>query len=371
MCWNEISNMSNEDIDISDSRVKCIIKKNKSSSRYKSAVIFCVDDAYLSYALFAAQQITSKHENREFDICICLPHISKVPEFFIDLDIRFVEIDITGIDHLPVDHLSLAAYSRIFLPQVFSNDYEYIVYLDADVYIRRPFFNDLMKVVDSFEEGFCVAAAPDITELNSQSRTKNGITPLVSQYLETYHEANHLYRNSGVLVFNVPNCLKEHLIEKVFSVAFDIQANLRCHDQSAINLALKGKMPLVPFEYNWQLHETNYRLINKLNPYIIHFISTNKPWVSNYVHTQPYIKEYDDFLKRYFKNCLQPLKTPAQIRFQKPKYQNIYRETFSRSMATLSKPLSDKIRDAKFKIYRNNNVEKAIIKINSNVLSSS
>ena len=370
MYWNKVLYMIKKDISILGGQVKCSIKNHQEISRYKNAVVFCVDDGYLSYALFAAQQIISKHENREFDVCICLPNITKVPEYFIDLDIRFVELEITGIDNLPVDHLSLAAYSRVFLPQIFSNDYEYIVYLDADVYIRRPFFNELMKVVDGFEEDFCIAAAPDITELNRQSRTKNGITPLVSQYLETYHEASHLYRNSGVLVFNVSNCIKNNLIEKIFSVAFDTHANLRCHDQSAINLAMKGKMPLFPFEYNWQLHETNYRLINKLNPYIIHFISTNKPWVSNYVHTQPYIKEYDDFLKRYFRNCLQPLKTPAQIRFEKPKYPNIYREAFSRNMAILRKPLSDKIRDAKFKMYRNNNVEKAIKKINSNVLSS-
>lgn len=363
--------MTNKDISVLNGQIKCMVKNNQTISHHKNTVVFCVDDEYLSYALFATQQIISKHENREFDICICLPNIDKVPEYFMGLDIRFVEVEITGIDHLPVDHLSLAAYSRVFLPQIFIDDYERVVYLDADVYIRRPFFNELMKITDGFEESFCIAASPDITELNRQSRTKNGITPLVSQYLETYHEVNHLYRNSGVLVFNVSNYVEKNVIEKIFSTAFDTQSNLRCHDQSAINLAMKGEMPLIPFEYNWQLHETNYRLINKLDPYIIHFISTNKPWVSNYVHTQPYIKEYECFLKCYFASCLQPLKTPSQIRLQKPKYQNIYREAFSRNMAIIRKPLSDKIRDAKFKIYRNNNVEKAIKKINSNVLSHS
>ncbi len=363
--------MVNNNISILDGQIKCTIKNNQTKSRYNNTVAFCVDDGYLSYALFAAQQIIIKHKSREFDICICLPDIAKVPEYFINLDIRFVEIEVTGIDSLPVDHLSLAAYNRLLLPQVFSNDYKYIVYLDADVYINRPFFNELMGVVNNFKDDFCIAAAPDITEINRRSRTKNAITPLISQYLKTYHEANHIYRNSGVLVFNVSNYIRQNSIENIFSIAFSTQANLRYHDQSAINLAMKGNMPLLPFEYNWQLHEINYRLIRKLNPYIIHFIGTNKPWINSYVHTKPYIREYEDFLKLYFKNCLQPLKTPAQIRLQKPKYQNIYREAFSRNMAFLKQPISNNIKDAKFRIYRNVNVEKAIKEINNNVLSSS
>ena len=361
--------ISNLSIKTLNGSIYCNVKKYESVNKFQNAVVFCVDQGYLAYSLFCAQQIINKEKDRSFDICICLPDIKLVPESFRSLDIRFIELNATGMDSLPVDHLSLAAYNRVFLPHIFAEEYDRIVYLDADVYINKPFFKDLMLLCDDFDSDFCVAAAPDITEVNRHSKIKNGVTSKILDYLRVYHESNHLYRNSGVLVFDVQNCIKCDLVERVFGAAFNKSSNLRCHDQSAINIAFMGEMPVIPFEFNWQLHETNYRLIKKVDPYIIHFISRNKPWIFDCEYTQPYVPQYKAFLTENFPEIVQPLKTHAQIRSLNPKYESVYREKISTTISNVKKPWSTFIRNIKFDLYRNDSVEGAIKNVNQNIFT--
>ena len=51
MYWNKVLYMIKKDISILGGQVKCSIKNHQEISRYKNAVVFCVDDGYLSYAL--------------------------------------------------------------------------------------------------------------------------------------------------------------------------------------------------------------------------------------------------------------------------------------------------------------------------------
>ena len=128
-------------------------------------------------------------------------------------------------------------------------------------------------------------------------------------------------------------------------------------------------MPVIPFEFNWQLHETNYRLIKKVEPYIIHFISRNKPWMFDCEYTQPYVPQYKMFLTENFPEIVQPLKTHAQIRSLNPKYESVRIERKYQPPFLISKNLGVLLLEILNLTYRNNSVEGAIKNVNKNIFT--
>lgn len=309
--------------------ISATISKQTGRSHNDNALAFCVDERYLPYALFAAEQFITLHPNLPCDICICLPDISKVPEKFKNQKIRFIELSINGINTLPVGRLSLAAYYRLFLPQVFEDTYEYIIYLDADTYINKAFYRDMIGHIKGFSSDFCVAAAADIMELKFRSSFKNKQS-IVDSYVKSYHESEHIYRNSGVLVFHTKNYVKEDVLSRVFNYALENASSLQCHDQSALNRVLLNDIALLPFDFNWQINKLTYKFTDVVDPYIIHFISDNKPWMTDNKYTVKYQEIYKAFLLANFPEITPEILTMFDKRRKAPKYDNPVKEFVSR-----------------------------------------
>lgn len=309
-------------------QISAVISQQTGNAQRQNTLAFCVDNNYLPFALFVANQFIEHHPNLPCDICICMPDISQVSKSLLSSKIRFIEMKITGIDEMPVGSLSLAAYYRLFLPSIFADTYDYIIYLDADTYINRPFYDDMMAYIAQFPADFCVAAAADIVELKFKSTMKQTVKK-VDTYIRTYHQFDHVYRNSGVLLLNTKNYNEQQILTKVFSYAFDHAESLQCHDQSALNGALLNDIALLPFGFNWQIHTLTYKLTKDYNPYILHFISDNKPWVLKNKFTKDYQTIYRNYLIVNF-----PEKTPQVLnvyehRKKAPKYSNPAREFVS------------------------------------------
>lgn len=321
--------------------ISASISEQTGQAYHNNALAFCVDDRYLPYALFAAGQFINLHPELPCDICICLPDISKVPEKFKNNHIRFIELSINGIDSLPVGRLSLAAYYRLFLPQVFEDTYEYIIYLDADTYINKPFYHDMMTHIDGFKPDFCVAAAADIMELKFRSSFKSKQT-IVDTYVRSYHESEHIYRNSGVLVFHTKNYVKENVLSRVFNYALENAGSLQCHDQSALNRVLLSDIALLPFDFNWQINKLTYKFTEVIDPYIIHFISDNKPWMTDNKYTVKYQNIYKEFLLANFPEITPEILTMFDKRCKTPKYDNPVKEFVSREWQRMKNNSSEK-----------------------------
>ncbi len=322
--------------------ISAVISQQTGEPKNNNTLAFCVDENYLPYALFVAEQFLTLHPELPCDICICLPDISKVPKKFINTQIRFVELYTKGIESLPVGKLSLAAYHRLFLPQIFEDTYKYIIYLDADTFINKPFYNDLIKHIDSFHSEFCVAAAADIMELRFRSTIKQK-QGTVYNYIQSYHELNHIYRNSGVLVFNTKNYMKEDILSKIFDYAIENANSLQCHDQSALNRVLLNDIALLPFDFNWQTNKLTYKLTDSVEPYIIHFISSNKPWLTDNKYTAKYQAFYKDFLLTNFPEITLDILNMSDQRRRSPKYQNFAKEFTSREWQRIRVNFSEKL----------------------------
>ncbi len=311
------------------SQIQYSVTQQNQPANHTKAICFCVDEGYLPYALFVAKQILALEKNMDFDICVCLPNMSLVADEFLELDIRFVEINISGFDNLPVGHLSLAAYHRLFLPHIFADDYEYIFYLDADTYVLRPFTEEINKLIKQLPPEFSVGAVADISELQIRVRSDNKLKKIKS-YVNYYHERNHIYRNSGVLLINVQNYIQANCLQRVFTYAFDENSNLQCHDQSALNGALLDEMVMLPFTLNWQAHKLTYALVEDCQPYIIHFIGENKPWSLDNEITKPYQQAYQIFFKESFPNLANKVENKYQKRSKNNNRNTLVYDFFSK-----------------------------------------
>lgn len=304
----------------------------------ENTIAFCVDDNYLPYALFVAEQFIELHPDLPCDICICLTDISKVPENFMNSNIRFIELSVNGIESFPTDRITIAAYYRLFLPEIFRNTYKYIIYLDADVYINRSFYSDLMHYIEGIKQDFSVAAAADVLEINYSSHFKGRkiIGKEFDEYLSLYHRFNHIYRNSGVLVFNTKRYNENKILYKILEYSFKNHDKLKFHDQSALNSTLLSDIALLPFSFNWQLKSHIYKFKNEMNPHIIHFVGPGKPWIIDDMYTKPYKDLYIDFLTREFPTKAVNLMSYYQLRSQERVHRNFFKEFISREKFHLS-----------------------------------
>lgn len=321
--------------------MQATITKTLSPAQHAHAICFAVDENFFPYAYFVAKKILSLHPQKQFDVCICVPDISLVTDQLDDPNIRFCEINIQGISHLPIDHLSIAAYYRFFLPQLFKAEYTHILYLDADTYVTRAFANEFFDNIQT--KSFVLAAAPDVSviSLKCDSSLKEKAKKDLEAPFELCDQA-HIYRNSGVLAFNVAAYVSNNYLDRIFTFALNNPSKLIQHDQSAMNIALGKDISILSFNYNWQSNRVINHAMPEFNPAIIHFIRDQKPWLGNtHRMSQKYYQEYADFFSVYFP-ALQ-INSPDhtyQLRKENPKYTNRAKELFSLLGLKLKKRLN-------------------------------
>ena len=175
------------------------------------------------------------------------------------------------------DYISLAAYYRLFIPELIPNE-DRIIYMDCDVIARaslnelynKEFNNNLvLGVID-------VAVKPHSKRLNLEK-----------------------YINSGVMLLNCQGMREENSVEKIVDWIANNQAKIECHDQDIINAVFEGRIGYIEKEFNTQAILDNEGMFKDVeNPVLIHFISPKKPWTfykpMNYTK---WAKEYFEALK--------------------------------------------------------------------------
>lgn len=341
------------------SLISAKIKRQSKPAIYKNTVAFAVDEKYFPFSLFVANQILENEIERDFDILICLPSLDQIPSEWKDSPIRFCEFEITGIDQLPIGNLSLAAYHRLFLPSLFHEDYQNILYLDADVYITKPFINALFK---NLKNDFIICAAPDVANILIFSLSQ----PELIAYIKSYQEKNHIYRNSGVLLINSQKFNSNKCLERTLKYAIENLGDLTYHDQTALNCALQENLSLLPFNKNWQSHQHINSFIEDFDPEIIHFVADRKPWLTKDGLSARYHNEYISFLYKNFKDLkFNPTSNLAyEQRLKNPKYKNIIRELVSRELGRLREWIRKNLGKYK-KNEMQNRIKEALTQFNS------
>ena len=212
--------------------------------------------------------------------------------------VEFIEISnasidsISGLHRSKPAHVSIASFYRLLLPELLPEHLEKVIYLDCDLTIEGDLWqlwqadlgeNYLLAVRDTWIP--FISSPPG--KLNYQ---KLGIDP------------NAPYFNAGVLVINLKKWRNDNFSVRAIRYFMENLDYIGLYDQGLLNALFVGKWEQLDARWNFNvtsfydtssnhyyswnhseslLSEDIYNsLIN--SPYIIHFVSENKPWVSRY-----------------------------------------------------------------------------------------
>ena len=232
--------------------------------------------------------------------------------------INFYKIDIEKTSNFPeYNHLTKAAYYRLFVHELLPSDIEKVIYLDCDIVA----LGEVKELYDIDVTNYMFAAVEDVKS---------------KQILKNYFYLNvKKYFNSGVLLINL-NKWRERLdMEYVYQFVHKYKQEIKTQDQDILNCLFSNEWLELERRFNYDAkHELNKPDTKKIT--FLHYTSWIKPWSYLYVgkiksHYFKYLKisPWSDFiikdksfvnmLRKYLihyiksiKNVLRPL-IPAKL----------------------------------------------------------
>jgi lipopolysaccharide biosynthesis glycosyltransferase len=199
--------------------------------------------------------------------------------------IIWVDVDQNYLRDVPVglQHLSQATYLRLAIGRLLPADVNRVIYLDSDVLVLK----DLAELWQTPLDGNVIGAARDfLTPIFGQPNALEycaadmGIAP------------SHPMHNAGILLIDVVAYRAQNIEAKCVAFLQRYRDSVRSADQDAINAVLFDKIKSLDFKWNvqvsgWEPFKTNPLLTDterqalvNVNPAILHFSGSNKPWNS-------------------------------------------------------------------------------------------
>ncbi|MGR6466875.1 glycosyltransferase family 8 protein [Rhizobium sp. PAMB 3182] len=181
-------------------------------------------------------------------------------------------------------------YARLFLPEMFADKTDKILYLDADIIVKKS-LKPLIEL-EMGEKALAAVAEPGREEVTRRLGLRTG-SPIF---------------NSGVLLFDVANWNRLGLTQKAIGAVTSGAINMRCPDQDALIIASQDHLLKLPAEYNAGKNFTDYSTAS-----IVHF-THKKPNRRGCKHP-----ETAAYLKHRSQTAWgdRPLMTPIQLKIQK------------------------------------------------------
>ncbi len=167
-------------------------------------------------------------------------------------------------------HYSAAMYFRIFAHLLLPENIERVLYLDADLIIKKDitsFYNQ------DFEDKYMVVCCDKYCEREDVSKQKEKLG--ISK--------EHKYFNSGVLLMNLEKMRKDISKELLLSYIVRLQDKLLYPDQDILNTIYENKVKYNDYsEYNFQTFKKDKVSNSQLkDAYTLHFVGEEKPWQYN------------------------------------------------------------------------------------------
>jgi lipopolysaccharide biosynthesis glycosyltransferase len=164
---------------------------------------------------------------------------------------------------------SHASYLCLMLPRLLGAEYGRILYLDADIHLER---GDLGALLGVDLRGQAVGAVRDHKQWRTPGHRAQEFARL------GWPAARYL--NSGVLLLDATRYEAEGWLDRMVEIAGDpaLARGYTRNDQSAINLALRGRWTELSPVWNWQFDRANRYAMSHAEPRLVHFIGSRKPW---------------------------------------------------------------------------------------------
>jgi lipopolysaccharide biosynthesis glycosyltransferase len=225
------------------------------------------------------------------------------------LRITWLQPDLSSIADLAIsNHVSRATYLRLLMDTVLPEGVNRLVYLDADVLVRR----DLSALWGESLHGNVVFAAQDagapvmdaVAALPSYERCKEFlISDLpVPNYRDLGLAADRKYFNAGAMLIDVEAWREREIGRRCLALLREQRDHAQWWDQYAMNVILDGCWGELDPRWNqgariyaypsWDrspFDEETYRKLQD-DPWIVHFSAHIKPW--HYHSDHPYTAEF-------------------------------------------------------------------------------
>ena len=173
-------------------------------------------------------------------------------------------------------YYSKEAFFRLLLPDLLPRIDE-ILYLDVDLLIRAD-----VSVLFQNQASSLIRACLDMFLTTAELQVPN---------FERYNlNADDLVVNTGVCLLNLREIRKTTLIARSVQLLIEHTEDMRYVDQTAINIAFKGKIDFLPMEWNVFPNAIKKKWISPAesiqpfasdiftNPKVVHFVGGSKPW---------------------------------------------------------------------------------------------
>ena len=205
-------------------------------------------------------------------------NLQKIRPFVIEF-IRMHNEDFAGYPITPNTHFNVTNYYRLTIPKLFPL-LKKALYLDSDTIVKTS----LKDLYETNLEGYYLAAAPEQNSI--QAKERMGMT------------GDHPYINSGVMLINCSmwreNEIEKRLFQYIRTSPKEKTLNM---DQDAINGVLHKSVLILDQRWNAETRtdltpSDGYKKV-LLNPFIIHYVSWDKPWNPN---TKQNPEEYQKYL---------------------------------------------------------------------------
>lgn len=245
----------------------------RGGATHRHAIYLCCDARFFPYALFLIDQIATRNPGRDFDIVLMSSTPLPTHRLLDDHDVRVVQIDLDQLGlTLPVNaRISLASYLRIFGPGIFADDYERLLYLDADIFYQR---GDLSRLLRRDMQGFAVAGVRDMPQMRKPWRRPAdfkvmGLPPAK-------------YFNAGVMLIDVAQWRADGIEARALDLAARVGDKLAYHDQSALNGVLQGKWLEMNPVWNFVYSHQSMFFSGMFDVCFYHFVGRRKPFMGHY-----------------------------------------------------------------------------------------
>ena len=160
-------------------------------------------------------------------------------------------------------------YARLFIHLALPPEVRRIVYIDADVYVRRP----IEQLYEEDLEGRIFGAADAAYHVEAQVDRANRLKLAL-------FDPGLPYFNSGVLLIDLEAWAKVDILSEFDAllggrIGDEAIMNGLMLDQDVLNLVFRGRWKQLDYRWNFQnpvpAHE-------QLFPYIVHYCGEPKPW---------------------------------------------------------------------------------------------
>lgn len=233
----------------------------------ENAVVFVCDQNYVRFALFMIRQIAHHSPDRDFDFVIYSPDEIVLPDWSRDWGVKTVRAKpLTDVPQGSAFKGTLITLFRFGMARELGHLYRRIIYMDCDMFVEGGDFNRLFRADMG---GHPVGGALDAKFL-----------VVANHHAQEYRAAGlpaARYLNSGFQLIDTRAYQEQEVEQRALAAYRDFPSAITTADQSAINLALKGKFAELSPAWNWQRNIGLPLVTFRFPVFVRHFIDKEKP----------------------------------------------------------------------------------------------